>query len=248
MKEVREISSDFYNPSKDCRLRSECIGEISSERFISAAIKKVGKYSSEAHNITVHHWGEGHVEIGAFCSIGRDVHIILGGRHNTHAVSTYAFGYMHRDVFTVEPPKALHIKPNVIIGNDVWIGREVSIMRGVTIGDGAVVAARSHVVEDVKPYEVVGGNPARHINWRFHPRDIEVLLAIKWWDLPDEMINKISPLLLSGDVRKLVDFVNWIYNNKESIKHAEEERDFIKRLEGGGHESKETETVLREGE
>jgi acetyltransferase-like isoleucine patch superfamily enzyme len=174
------------------------------------SVRSIGKYTTEYHNITVHQWGEGYVEIGAFCSIGRDVHIILGGRHNSRAVSTYAFGYMHRDVFPVSPPDPFTEKPNVIIGNDVWIGREVSIMRGVTIGDGAVVAARSHVVENVRPYEVVGGNPARHIKWRFTPEETTALLSVKWWELPDEDIKAILPLLTSGNIWIFVEAINRI--------------------------------------
>jgi acetyltransferase-like isoleucine patch superfamily enzyme len=172
--------------------------------LISPAIRKIGKYSSESYNVTVHHWGEGHVEIGAFCSIAKDVHIMLGGRHNSRAVSTYGFGYGHTDVFRCPPPPLFTKNPNVIIGNDVWIGRWVTIMRGVTIGDGAIVAARSHVTRDVEPYTIVGGNPARFVHYRFGGTVIDQLLKLKWWDLPDEQINELLPFLTSGDVDGLV--------------------------------------------
>jgi acetyltransferase-like isoleucine patch superfamily enzyme len=165
--------------------------------FLNPAIRKVGKYSSEAHNITVHCWdSEGYVEIGAFCSISKNVHIILGGRHNSRAVSTYAFGYMHTNVFPIDPPPVFTEKQNVIIGNDVWIGRDVTIMRGVTVGDGAIIAAGSHVVKDVCPYEIVGGNPAGHIKMRFNYKEIEELLKLQWWTLPDEEIRELVPMLV----------------------------------------------------
>jgi acetyltransferase-like isoleucine patch superfamily enzyme len=175
---------------------------------LSPAITKVGKYSSEAYNITVHCWdGEGKVEIGAFCSIAKNVHIILGGRHNSRALSTYGFGYAHTDVFPIAPPPMFTEKPDVIIGNDVWIGRDVTIMRGVTIGDGAVIAARSHVVRDVNPYEIVGGNPAELIRYRLPEWHIKRLLELKWWDCSDEAIKKIVPLLVIDDIMGVVSIV-----------------------------------------
>lgn len=72
-------------------------------------------------------------------------------------------------------------KPLPIIGNDVWIGMNATILNGVTIGDGAVVAAGSVVVKDVEPYSIVGGNPARVIRKRFTDEIIERLLISKWW-------------------------------------------------------------------
>jgi acetyltransferase-like isoleucine patch superfamily enzyme len=87
------------------------------------------------------------------------------------------------------------IGPDVRIGNDVWIGYGATIMSGVTIGDGAVIAANSHVVKHVKPYEIVGGNPAKHIKFRFDIETIGLLLAIKWWNLPESEVNKLIPIL-----------------------------------------------------
>lgn len=174
---------------------------------VSSAITKIGKYTSEAYNITVHHWGEGYVEIGAFCSIAKDVHIMLGGRHNSKAISTYGFGYGHKETFTCDPPLLFTRNPNVIIGNDVWIGRWVTIMRGVTIGDGAIIAARSHVVKNVEPYTIVGGNPARFIHYRFGGTVIDKLLKLRWWDMEDEQINEIVPWLVGSDVGGLTEKV-----------------------------------------
>jgi len=72
-------------------------------------------------------------------------------------------------------------------------------MSGVTIGDGAVVANSSHVVKDVEPYSIIGGNPAKHIRYRCTPEQIKCLLEIKWWDWEDAKINKYAPLLC-GDI------------------------------------------------
>ena len=93
---------------------------------------------------------------------------------------------------------------DVIIGNDVWIGSGATIMSGVTIGDGAVVAANSHVCSRVPPYSVFGGNPARLIKMRFSEEIVQRLLQLKWWDLPDDAINRLVHLLCSPNVDELI--------------------------------------------
>jgi hypothetical protein len=92
----------------------------------------------------------------------------------------------------------------VCIGNDVWIGENVTIMSGVKIGDGAVLAANSHVVKDVLPYSIVGGNPATLIRMRFEDSIIEQLINLKWWDLEDAVINELSTILCSNNVKELI--------------------------------------------
>src|SRR5205823_3283824 len=86
-------------------------------------------------------------------------------------------------------------KGDVIVGNDVWIGYGVTISSGVTIGDGAVIGTNATVVKDVEPYEIVGGNPARHIKFRFDAEIRALLLDLKWWDLPVEDIRRLAPQL-----------------------------------------------------
>ena len=73
-----------------------------------------------------------------------------------------------------------------IIGNDVWIGANAIILQGVTIGDGAIIAAGAVVTKDVPPYAIVGGVPAKVIKYRFSDDVILKLLEIKWWDKPEE--------------------------------------------------------------
>ena len=147
----------------------------------------------------VHHWGESAtLQIGKFCSIAINVNIFLGGNHRTDWVTTYPFS-----VLTKYFPMANGIvghpatKGNVVIGNDVWIGNGATIMSGVTVGDGAVIGAMAVVAKDVKPYEIVIGNPARPIKKRFSDEIIEKLLILQWWNLSIEDIEKIMPLLCS---------------------------------------------------
>ena len=85
------------------------------------------------------------------------------------------------------------------IGNDVWIGDGATILSGVTIGDGAVVGARAVVAQDVPPYHVVAGNPAREVRARFAPEVVAALLRIRWWDWPLDGIRAQVEGLCGGD-------------------------------------------------
>jgi len=131
--------------------------------------------------------------------------LYLGGNHRTDWITTFPFGHIHKDIFTtfdgVGHPAT---KGDIVIGNDVWIGNNVTIMSGVRIGDGAVIACNSHVVKDVEPYSLTGGNPARHIKFRFTPEQISKLLEISWWNWEDAKINKYVPLLCSGKVDEFI--------------------------------------------
>lgn len=141
------------------------------------------------------------LRIGAFCSIAADVGIFLGGQHHPEWVTTYPFGALWREHHHPDQPWS---RGDVVIGNDVWIGREAMIMSGVTIGDGAVIAARALVSKDVPPYAIVGGNPAKLIRSRFAPEIVERLLEIRWWDWPEERIRRAAPLLQNADIQGFI--------------------------------------------
>jgi acetyltransferase-like isoleucine patch superfamily enzyme len=85
---------------------------------------------------------------------------------------------------------ALSRRQGITIGNDVWIGLRCSILRGVTIGDGAIIGAHAVVTKDVEPYTIVGGVPAKPIRKRFPKDVIRQLLGLKWWDWPEEKIKR----------------------------------------------------------
>ena len=95
-------------------------------------------------------------------------------------------------------------KGDIIIGNDVWIGAKSTVMSGVTIGDGSVVAAGSLVTKDVAPYSVVGGNPAKHIKYRFSTGQISDLLAIAWWNWDEGKIKEEAMTLWSTDLTHFI--------------------------------------------
>jgi len=126
------------------------------------------------------------VKIGKFCSIAPAVKIVASGEHNSKAVSTYP---LHAYVLNKGTEKDTFSKGPVIIGNDVWIGYGATILSGVTVGDGAVIAAHAVVTKDVPPYAVVGGVPAKIIEFRFTTEVVKSLLEIKWWDWSVEKIT-----------------------------------------------------------
>lgn len=119
--------------------------------------------------------------IGKFCSIARQT-VIGVGNHNHQAVSTHPFFFSKEFGGIAKFNKHQSQKPPPVIGNDVWIGINSIIMRGVSIGDGAVIAANSVVTKDVAPYTIVGGIPAKYIRDRFTPDVTEKLKSIRWWD------------------------------------------------------------------
>lgn len=141
--------------------------------------------------------------IGKFCSIASGTRFIMGpANHRISSVTTYPFHVFGGAWSENTPPhlEQLPFKGDIVVGNDVWIGRESVIMPGVNIGDGAIIAACSVVVRDVPPYSVFGGNPARFIKKRFGDELIELLLKLKWWELEGEELAELLPLLCSPDL------------------------------------------------
>lgn len=129
--------------------------------------------------------------IGKFCMIASQVTFIMNGaNHLTKSISSYPFSIFGKDWQNAMDGKEYPTKGNTIVGNDVWIGYNATIMPGITIGDGAIIAANSTVTKDVKPYSIVGGNPAKEIKKRFSKEHIEKLLSLKWWDWEIEKITK----------------------------------------------------------
>jgi len=161
-----------------------------------------GRYTYGHEGIIIKHWGENAaVTIGSFCSIAENVTIFLGGNHRTDWVTTFPFPAFEKE-WRLEESIVGHpsTKGDVVIGNDVWIGANASIMSGLTVGDGAVIGAFSVVTKDIMPYEIVAGNPAVSIRFRFKQEIINSLLAISWWDWCDEKITRNIPLLCSNDI------------------------------------------------
>ena len=142
--------------------------------------------------------------IGKFCMIASDVKFIMNGaNHLTDAISSYPFAVFGNGWEHAMNGKTYPNKGNITIGNDVWIGYNATIMAGVTIGDGAIIATNATVTKNVEPYTIVGGNPAKEIRKRFSKEIITKLLELQWWHWGIEKITKNVQHLTSGDVNKL---------------------------------------------
>lgn len=140
--------------------------------------------------------------VGKFSGVHHTSTMFLGGLHHIDWVSSL---HVRRvDGEWVMPDNTIFSRGPITIGSDVWIAFEAMVMSGVTIGDGAVVAARSIVTKDVEPFEIVGGSPAGHIGWRFDEPTREALLRIRWWDWPEEKIAAHRGEIDSPDVEAFV--------------------------------------------
>ena len=129
-------------------------------------------------------------KIGKFCSIANGCYIGLW-EHNTD-VSTHSFYlYEHSGEFVQGYKNYKKDNIETIIGNDVWVGANVVVKKGVVVHDGAIIGASAVVTKDVPAYSIVVGNPARVIKYRYKKSDIEWLLEIKWWNFPKKRLKKM---------------------------------------------------------
>lgn len=156
-------------------------------------------------NPSVLAWGtETTLQIGNYCSLADGVVIMLGGEHRLDWVSAYPFNrFMPSASHITGHP---HSKGDVVIGNDVWIGREALILSGVSVGDGAVIGARAVVSKNVAPYSIVAGNPARHVRYRFDPEIIARLERVAWWNWSIDEIERAAPFLMSADIQGFLEY------------------------------------------
>jgi chloramphenicol O-acetyltransferase type B len=147
----------------------------------------------------VHDWQDGTtLKIGAYCSIARNVQIFLGGNHRTDWVTTYPFPAFFEEARHISD--YARSRGDVVIGNDVWLCTDCTILSGVTIGHGAVIGSGAVVRRDVEPYAIMIGNPAQVAGWRFNEAQRQALLETAWWDWPEEEIRAVVDRLCSSDI------------------------------------------------
>lgn len=136
-------------------------------------------------------------KVGRYCSISSNV-TILGQQHPIERFSTSVVTYSNIE-FNLPTHDGLKIIsiPNtsqepIIIGNDVWIGANVVLKPGITIGDGAIIAANAVVTKNVQSYEIVGGVPAKLIRFRFSEKIRNELLSLQWWNYSITEFNSLN--------------------------------------------------------
>jgi len=146
--------------------------------------------------------------IGKFCQIAAGVNFMMNGaNHQMNAVTTFPFYIFDGWKQKTPPLNKMPLKGDTVIGNDVWIGQNSTILPGVHIGDGAIIGMNSVVGSDVKPYTIVAGNPAKPIRKRFDNELIKLLLKLKWWDKSIKEINKLIPILTDDNLVKVKKFL-----------------------------------------
>lgn len=207
----RRLYPDVHGPNFG---RAQVQQVVFLKPLVEHPLTEVGEYTYYAdprdptgfeHNNVLFHYGPERLVIGRYCALARDVRFVMNAaNHRRSGVSTYPFPMLggdwleHMPLFAQRPTTS-----DTIVGSDVWLGYRVTVLPGVRIGNGAVVAAGSVVSGDVDPFTVVGGNPARVMRRRFDRRDVQRLERIAWWDWPAAVVTRHVPVIMSGDVDAL---------------------------------------------
>ncbi|AJE83117.1 acetyltransferase [Streptomyces albus] len=164
-----------------------------------------GAREFEQRNV-LYAYGPERLVIGRYCAIAAGTRFLMaGGEHPSMGVSTYPFAMFGGEWAerTLDLVTGMRSRGDTVVGNDVWFGYGATVMPGVRIGDGAIVAAGAVVTADVPPYTVVGGNPARTIRRRFEAEDVERLLRAAWWDWPAELVTAHARTLMAGSPQEI---------------------------------------------
>ncbi|MYR41572.1 CatB-related O-acetyltransferase [Streptomyces sp. SID5910] len=173
-----------------------------------------GATEFERRNV-LYAYGPERLVIGRYCALATGTRFLMAGaEHPMTGVSTYPFTMFGGrwaektlDIVTAMPSRG-----DTVVGNDVWFGYGATVMPGVRIGDGAIVAAGAVVTADVPPYTIVGGNPARPIRQRFGDADIARLLRAAWWDWPADLVTEHSRTIMAGtpvDIARIATEHGW---------------------------------------
>ena len=164
-----------------------------------------GAEEFEQRNV-LYAYGPEQLEIGRYCALGEGVRFLMAGaNHAMLGPSTFPFGIFGEPWAerTMDLVMGAPSRGDTVVGNDVWLGYGTIVMPGVTIGDGAIVAAASVVVSDIPPYAIAGGNPARVIRQRYDDADVDRLLRAAWWDWPAELVTEHARTIMSGTPAEL---------------------------------------------
>ena len=153
------------------------------------------------HRNVLYAYGTEQLVIGRYCAIAAGTRFLMAGaEHPTMGVSTYPFTMFGGEWAgrTLDIVMGMPSRGDTVVGNDVWFGYQVTVMPGVRIGDGAIIAAGAVVTADVPPYTIVGGNPARAIRQRFADHDVEALRRAAWWDWPVDLVTDHARTIMAG--------------------------------------------------
>lgn len=163
-----------------------------------------GPEQFEERNVLYHYEFVGdHLEIGRFCALAAGTTFIMSGaNHPTQGISTFPFP-IFGGAWAAEMGRLAGAPRDTVVGHDVWFGWRATVMPGVTIGSGAIIGAGAVVSQDVPPYAIVAGNPARIVRLRFPEADVARLLAVAWWDWPIDKVTRHVGAIMDGDIAAL---------------------------------------------
>lgn len=188
-------------PANANRNRDEPIGHWNA--YGDPNYFSMGRGSYGGPTVHVYRGDTNRVTVGNYTSIALDTEFMVGGNHAIDWVTTWPIRekFDLPGAWTGGTPWS---RGDINVGSDVWICRGARILSGVTIGHGAVIGAYAVVSRDVRPYAVVTGNPATEVRRRFDDDLVDGLLAIQWWEWPEEQIRERWQDLVSSDVAAFV--------------------------------------------
>ncbi len=210
---VNSIISDTCKIYKDTLIRNSTIGENSviSDRAV-VLFSEIGEKVEIGRDCSVIHssldfgsyLGKGSMmkftKVGRFCNLSW--HLSVGGSNHNYTAGCLYTGTWWKKVLGVgDGLPTVEEEEYTVIGNDVWLGAKANILRGVRIGDGAVIGANALVLNDIPPYAIAVGCPAKVIKYRFDEKTIERMLKIKWWEWDVETI-RTAAVYLQGDLNE----------------------------------------------
>ena len=177
---------------------------ITNPNIVVGDFTYIAEPEFESHVTHLYGWNNDRLIIGRFCQIAAGVEFVMNGaNHKMNCATTYPFFTFAGWNAETPTPDDMELRGDTVIGNDVWIGQNTTILPGVHIGDGAIIGANAVVGSDIPPYTVAVGNPARVIRKRFDNELTELLLRLRWWDRPIDEIKSLVPLLTSSDLENV---------------------------------------------
>ncbi|KOS69049.1 chloramphenicol acetyltransferase [Lysinibacillus contaminans] len=201
--EIKYLKDIVTNPLIEVGEYSYYSGYYDNYEFEDGCVRYLwgDKKSRELFNPIIDNgWYLDKLIIGNYVCIASGVIILMGGNHNHHSEWITVYPFIDQIKNSYKP------KGDTIIKSDAWIGMNAMIMPGVTIGEGAIVAAESVVTKDVPPYTMVGGNPAKEIKKRFTDKEIELLMEMRWFDWERDKIEQVTHILSSSSIDQLYEF------------------------------------------
>jgi len=182
--------------------RSELMEYVKIDRNNFVMDSVIGRFTYTGNSTVIQA-----AKIGSFCSVSWGVSI-GGGEHPLDRFTTHDFLYNDRYGFnTSEEIAENRYKDDCVLENDVWIGANSVVLRGVRIGTGAVIGAGSVVTKDVPSYAIYAGNPARLIRHRFAEDVIRRLLSSEWWKLDHTILKEHLGRLRDADIERFLEDV-----------------------------------------